>query len=102
MEKIKNIIASDIQPYLESHGGSIEVLRLDPEGNLFVRLKGACNNCPASQTTLDSLVSTVLMVKMPEINHVLVEEQTVSRELLDITLDILRGGQDGMLRADKD
>jgi Fe-S cluster biogenesis protein NfuA/nitrite reductase/ring-hydroxylating ferredoxin subunit len=41
----------EIRPYIESHGGGLEVLDVDG-GVVHVRMHGACNGCAASAMTL--------------------------------------------------
>jgi Fe-S cluster biogenesis protein NfuA/nitrite reductase/ring-hydroxylating ferredoxin subunit len=41
-----------IRPYMESHGGSVELLSLDNEV-AKLRLQGACKTCPSSSVTME-------------------------------------------------
>lgn len=91
LEKINAIIESDIKPYLQSHGGDIEVLDIDEHNNVTLRLLGSCSGCPASRLTMEDLVENVLREKIPELGSIVLEEKSDSQELLDFALKILRG-----------
>src|SRR5689334_20635027 len=41
-----------VRPYMESHGGNVELLGLD-DGVARIRLEGSCEGCPASASTLE-------------------------------------------------
>jgi len=40
-EKVKEVVANEIQPMLASHGGGVDVLKVE-DGVVTVRLRGAC------------------------------------------------------------
>ncbi|MBN1867034.1 NifU family protein [Candidatus Sumerlaeota bacterium] len=67
-EKVKSAI-EDVRAALQSHGGDIELVRL--EGNkVFVRLVGACAGCPGAMMTLKQGVERRLKEVVPEIESV--------------------------------
>ena len=41
-----------VKPYMDSHGGSVELVRLE-NGVAKLRLAGNCNGCPSSSSTLE-------------------------------------------------
>lgn len=49
-----------IRPALISDGGNIEVTGIEENGDIRVRLKGACRGCPSAGLTLKSLVERIL------------------------------------------
>jgi Fe-S cluster biogenesis protein NfuA len=49
-----------IRPALISDGGNIELVAIEPNGDIRVRLKGACVGCPSSTLTLKHLVERTL------------------------------------------
>jgi Fe-S cluster biogenesis protein NfuA len=69
-EKVRALI-DQLNAYIEQyHGGSVEVDRI--EGNtVFVRLGGACEDCPLSPATLQGWVAGTLRQFFP---NILVEE----------------------------
>ncbi|MGH9285792.1 MAG: NifU family protein, partial [Acidimicrobiales bacterium] len=42
---------AEVQPFAESHGGAIELERIE-DGVVTVRMTGTCNGCPSSAATL--------------------------------------------------
>lgn len=64
---------AEVHPYVESHGGSLEVLGVD-EGRVRVRLSGSCESCPGSSVTLRRMVETALREQVPSFRELIVEE----------------------------
>lgn len=52
-------ILDDVRPYIESHGGELELLDVD-DGAVHVRLSGSCSGCAASAITLKRGVEEAL------------------------------------------
>ncbi len=69
-EKVQKII-DEIRPALEADGGNIELVDVQEDGVVKVRLMGACGSCPMSQMTLKRGVEARLKAKIPEIKEVL-------------------------------
>jgi len=70
-EKIKQIIEQKIRPYLEADGGGIEFVGFDESnGEVKVRLQGACAGCPGAQMTLSMGVEAALKEELPEVTRV--------------------------------
>lgn len=65
-----------VRPYLESHGGNVDVLGVDGSV-LRVRLHGSCNGCPSSSVTLRSAIEEAVLEAAPELDAVeAVEDDT--------------------------
>jgi Fe-S cluster biogenesis protein NfuA len=66
-EKVRGLI-DQLNAYIEQyHGGSVELDRI--EGDVvYVRLGGACEDCPLSPATLQGWVAGTLRQFFPEIN----------------------------------
>lgn len=60
----------EIQPHLRADGGDIELVDVDEEGTVKVKLKGACLGCPMSQMTLQWGVERYLKKKIPQVKKV--------------------------------
>jgi Fe-S cluster biogenesis protein NfuA len=60
----------EIQPHLRADGGDIELVDVDEEGIVKVKLKGACVGCPMSQMTLQWGVERYLKKKIPQVKRV--------------------------------
>ncbi len=70
-KKIEKVIDEEIRPGLQMDGGDIEVVDVDPNGVVKVRLKGACGGCPMSQLTLTMGVEKKLKEMIPEVKGVI-------------------------------
>jgi len=55
-----------VRPYLESHGGNVELLSLS-DGFARLRLRGACKTCPSSSITLELAVRKALEEACPDL-----------------------------------
>ncbi len=63
-----------VRPYLESHGGDVELLDILPdEGIVRVRLLGSCDGCPSSSVTLKLSVEQAIHEAAPEIINIVVD-----------------------------
>ena len=61
-----------VRPYMESHGGDVELVGLD--GDIaHLRLKGSCNGCGASASTLELAVKQALEEAAPDLLGIEVE-----------------------------
>ena len=65
-------IIKEIQPSLRADGGDIELVDVDDEGIVKVRLKGACAGCPMSKMTLELGVERYLKARVPQVKKVVV------------------------------
>lgn len=61
---------SDVQSYARSHGGEIKLISVSDEGEVKVRLTGACRGCPMSSLTLKLGIEQQLRVLVPGITRV--------------------------------
>lgn len=68
-EKIQKVI-DEIRPALQADGGNIELVDVQEDGVVKVRLMGACGSCPMSQLTLKRGVEARLKAKIPEVKEV--------------------------------
>lgn len=69
----KNEVASVlelIRPSLQADGGDVELVGVDEEGVVTVRLQGACNGCPMSQMTLSAGIERILKERVPGVSRV--------------------------------
>lgn len=55
-----------IRPYLQSHGGNVELLRLENDVALL-RLQGTCKTCPSSSVTLELAVRQAIEQACPDL-----------------------------------
>jgi Fe-S cluster biogenesis protein NfuA/nitrite reductase/ring-hydroxylating ferredoxin subunit len=62
----------EVRPYMESHGGDVELLGLE-HGVARLRLQGSCEGCPASSATLELAIKKALMEAAPDLDGLEVE-----------------------------
>jgi Fe-S cluster biogenesis protein NfuA len=67
--QVKNAMV-DVQAYARSHGGQIHLLGVSEEGDVKIRLTGACNGCPMSDLTLKRGIEDQLKVVVPGVRRV--------------------------------
>ncbi len=59
-----------IRPLLQRDGGDIELVDVNEDGVVQVRLTGACGGCPMSQMTLKMGVEKALKQEVPGVTRV--------------------------------
>lgn len=69
-EEVQEVLDKFIRPSLKMDGGDVELIDVDNDGTVKVKLTGACGGCPMSQMTLQMGVERVLREKIPEIKSV--------------------------------
>jgi Fe/S biogenesis protein NfuA len=57
--KIMKLLESEINPYVHSHGGSIEIEDF-VDGIVYIRMSGGCQGCGAAKVTLGQGVERTL------------------------------------------
>ncbi len=62
----------DVRPYLESHGGDVELLGVE-EGVAHLRLNGSCSGCPSSAMTLKLAIEEAIFKAAPDVEEVRAE-----------------------------
>jgi Fe-S cluster biogenesis protein NfuA/nitrite reductase/ring-hydroxylating ferredoxin subunit len=65
-----------VRPYMESHGGNVELLSLQ-QGIARIRLQGSCSDCSASSVTLELAIKQALEEAAPDLEGLEVEGVTV-------------------------
>jgi Fe-S cluster biogenesis protein NfuA/nitrite reductase/ring-hydroxylating ferredoxin subunit len=71
-ERISEALA-EVRPYLESHGGDVELLGIDNDATVRLRLSGSCDGCPSSAMTLKLAIEDAIHKLAPEIEEVVVQ-----------------------------
>jgi len=69
-----------VRPYLGSHAGGVELLGVDPEGVVHLRLEGSCDGCPSSTMTVKLAIERAIEEAAPEVTRIEVENLTRERE----------------------
>lgn len=68
-EKVSEAL-NQIRPSLQADGGDVELVDVQDDGIVKVRLKGACAGCPMSQMTLKNGIERYLKQSIPEVKSV--------------------------------
>ena len=69
-DKVAEVIES-VRPMLQNDGGDIELVGIDEDNSVRVRLQGACRGCPGAQMTLKMGVERLLKERVPEVKEVI-------------------------------
>jgi Fe-S cluster biogenesis protein NfuA len=59
----------EVRPYLESHGGDVELVAID-DGVARLRLEGSCNGCPSSTATLKLAIEDAIHKAAPDVDRI--------------------------------
>jgi Fe-S cluster biogenesis protein NfuA len=59
----------EVRPYLESHGGNVELLGVEG-GVARLRLQGSCSGCPSSAVTLEHAIEEALQKAAPDLEGI--------------------------------
>jgi Fe-S cluster biogenesis protein NfuA len=63
----------EVRPYLEMHGGGVELLAID-EGVVRLQLQGSCSGCPSSAVTLKHAVEEAIHKAAPDVADIVAED----------------------------
>jgi len=81
----------EVRPYLGSHAGDVEVLAV--EGSVArLRLKGNCDGCPSSTTTIKLRIEEAIRKAAPEILTIEVEGHDATAEAAPPLVHLKRRG----------
>lgn len=64
------VALEEIRPFLKNDGGDIELLSIDDDKHVRVRLLGACIDCTVNQMTLKTGVEMTIKKHVPQIESV--------------------------------
>ena len=70
-ERVREAL-EQVRPYMESHGGNVELLSLE-DGVARLRLEGSCSDCSASAVTLELAIKQALEEAAPDLEGLEVE-----------------------------
>ena len=80
MREIEKVIEEKVLPYLQNHGGGVELLGLE-DGVLKVRLLGQCSGCPSATITTEQIIQEEVCAAVPQVKQVVLV-QGVSDDLI--------------------
>jgi Fe-S cluster biogenesis protein NfuA/nitrite reductase/ring-hydroxylating ferredoxin subunit len=72
-----------VLPYLESHGGSVELLAVE-DGIARLRMQGSCSGCPSSAVTLKLAIEDAIFKAAPDIEEVCAEDAAQAEPMLAV------------------
>ncbi len=64
---------AQVRPLLATHGGSVELLGCNEQGEVRLRLTGNCHGCPSSQQTLRQTIEQAVYAAAPDVAALVVE-----------------------------
>jgi len=68
-KKVREVIET-VRPALQGHGGDVELLGVDEDKTVRVRLQGACKGCPGAMMTMKMGIERILRERVPEVKQV--------------------------------
>ncbi len=68
-EKVSEVIES-VRPALQGHGGDVELIGIDEDKTVRLRLQGACRGCPGATMTMKMGIERILKEHVPEVKQV--------------------------------
>lgn len=68
--EIEGMIAVEVNPALAAHGGFVTFVGHDTEGTAYLTMGGGCHGCSMSKMTMLDGVQTMIVEKIPAIQHV--------------------------------
>jgi Fe-S cluster biogenesis protein NfuA len=67
LARIEAVLDDQVRPGLKADGGDVEVVGIDEDHIVQVRMQGACQACPSSVMTLTFGIEAALKARIPEI-----------------------------------
>ncbi len=68
-EQVQETLDS-VRESLQSHGGDVELVGIDDDNTVKVRLQGACQGCPGAAMTMKNGIEKLLKEKIPAVKEV--------------------------------
>jgi Fe-S cluster biogenesis protein NfuA len=68
-EQVEEVLGT-IRPMLQADGGDVELVDVEEDGTVKVKLKGACGGCPMSRITLKRGIEVRMKQAVPEVKCV--------------------------------
>jgi len=68
-EKVSDVIEM-VRPSLQGHGGDVQLVGVDEDKTVRVRLQGACRGCPGATMTMRMGIERILKERVPDVKQV--------------------------------
>jgi Fe-S cluster biogenesis protein NfuA len=72
-KKVEDVIG-EIRPMLQGHGGDIQLVSVEEDNTVKVKLRGACAGCPGARMTLKQGVERIMKERIPQVKEVVAVE----------------------------
>ena len=69
LKKINEVI-DNIRPFLINDGGNIEFVKYE-DNIVYIKMQGACANCPMLELTLKEGIETTIIEEIPSVKKVI-------------------------------
>lgn len=69
-EKIEEALSS-VRPFLMMDGGNVELVKIDADGVVTLKLLGACSGCSMSHMTMKAGIEEAIKKVLPEVRSVI-------------------------------
>lgn len=60
----------EVRPMLRRDGGDVELVGVNAEGVVLVKLKGACSGCPSAGITMREGIEKTIKERVPDVKSV--------------------------------
>lgn len=70
LDRIEAVLDAEVRPGLAADGGGVELVGIDPDRIVQVRLLGACQGCSSSVYTLTMAMEPVIKARVPEVRFI--------------------------------
>jgi Fe-S cluster biogenesis protein NfuA len=67
LERIRQVVDDHVRPELRADGGDVEIVGIDDDDIVQIRLLGACQGCVSSVHTTTMLVEKAVKAEVPEV-----------------------------------
>lgn len=68
-EQVQEVL-NKLRPFLLRDGGDVQLVDVDEDGIVLIRLMGACGNCPSSAITLKAGIERALVTEVPGVKEI--------------------------------
>lgn len=67
--KIESVLDT-IRPYLQADGGNVELVEVQSNNDIILRLTGACSSCSMSEMTMTAGIEESLRKSIPDLGKI--------------------------------
>lgn len=67
LEQIRRVVDERVRPELQGEGGDVDVVSIDEDGIVQIRLLGACQGCGSSVHVTTMFVEQIVKAEVPEV-----------------------------------